>query len=142
MAYPTNATSYTSAYEGYPLGDLNWFPARKTDWEGAGMPTTDVEEAVNSLPTEFSLSQNFPNPFNPTTSIVFSLAKTGHVKISIYNMLGQKIQDLVNQKVIAGTHEVAWNGKDQSGKAASSGIYFYRMETDSHIAMKKMTLIK
>jgi len=141
MTYPTNTKSYTAASGKFPMGDLNWFPERKKAWEAAGSPTTGVKDNA-SHPVEFSLKQNYPNPFNPTTSIAYSLAKPGHVKISVYNIVGQKILDLVNGKVAAGTHKAIWNGTDQSGRALSSGIYFCRMETGSHIAMRKMTLVK
>jgi hypothetical protein len=93
-------------------------------------------------PSNYALHQNYPNPFNPSTSISFSLEKQERVKISVYNLLGQKVIELVNQEIEAGLHKVEWNGKDAAGKNVSSGIYFYKMQADDFESTMKMTLLK
>ena len=73
------------------------------------------------LPLNFRLSQNYPNPFNPTTQIEYSLPARGHVKIEVFNILGQQVRILIDREQPAGAHRVLWDGKDASGKRASTG---------------------
>ncbi|MBX7151810.1 right-handed parallel beta-helix repeat-containing protein [bacterium] len=94
------------------------------------------------LPKSLELSQNYPNPFNPTTAIRFGLPEEGRVVLTVYNILGQKIKELVNEARSAGYHQVDWNGKNESGVQVASGVYIYRLETISGVKMKKMLLIK
>jgi hypothetical protein len=84
----------------------------------------------------------FPNPFNPTTSIEFSLPHSSKVELAIYNLKGQVVKTLVNRNLAAGKHIVNWNGKDSAGDSVSSGVYFYKLQTDSREVMKKMILRK
>ncbi|MCK4461399.1 MAG: T9SS type A sorting domain-containing protein, partial [candidate division Zixibacteria bacterium] len=86
--------------------------------------------------------QNYPNPFNPSTTISFNLPNAGQVQLSIFNVLGQKVTTLVDGQYTAGTHEVTWNGTDESGSAVGSGIYFYRITTSDFDQTKKMILMK
>jgi hypothetical protein len=94
------------------------------------------------LPVSFELRQNFPNPFNPTTRIVFTQPKTALVRLELYNILGQKIRTLVDNQMSAGVHSVEWNGADDNGRAVASGIYFYRLKSDSFVSTRKMVLLK
>ena len=94
------------------------------------------------VPTEFFLSQNYPNPFNPTTTISYGLPEASHVRIEIYNIMGQKVSNLVDQQQTAGYKQVIWDGKDNSGRSVSSGLYFYRIETKGFDKTKKMLLLK
>ncbi|MCC7429568.1 T9SS type A sorting domain-containing protein, partial [bacterium] len=96
----------------------------------------------NVLPTNFNLRQNYPNPFNPTTTIEFSLPTNAKVELKIFNTLGQKVQTLVSKNFEAGTHNVVWNGTDETGKQVSSGIYFYQLKTENFSETKKMVLLK
>ncbi len=100
------------------------------------------EESDGALPMRPTLMQNYPNPFNPSTTIAFDLPQSEHVKISIYNILGREVTTLTDEHYEAGYHELNWDGRDRSGHATSSGIYFYRLSTDSHRAQKKMLLIR
>ena len=88
------------------------------------------------------LYQNYPNPFNPETVIAYQLPEGTEVEISIYNILGQKVKTLVNGRIDAGYHKVIWNGKDADGNDVSSGIYFYKINTDKFSETKKMLLMK
>ena len=96
---------------------------------------TDV--ATEEIPTEFSLSQNFPNPFNPTTNIKFGLPKESNVTLKIYNVLGQEVATLVNNVMSAGFHTVDFNATQ-----LSSGMYIYRIEAGDFVQVKKMLLMK
>ena len=89
------------------------------------------------LPDGFALSQNYPNPFNPTTNINFSVGKLSHVELTVYNVLGQKVATLVDQRTPAGTYRVTWDASNMS-----SGLYFYRMKTDNLTVTRKMMMIK
>ena len=101
------------------------------------------EKADAPRPQTIELFQNYPNPFNPTTTIPYQLFKASHVKLSIYNFLGQHVNTLVNEPQSPGYHTVNWNGNDLNGKPMASGIYFYRMETDNNsIQTKKFILTK
>jgi len=89
------------------------------------------------IPTEYTIQQNFPNPFNPTTSIRFGLPKANQVKIDVYNMLGQRVEELLNENKQAGYHSVKFIGSD-----FSSGIYFYKIQAGEFIKVKKMLLVR
>ena len=99
-------------------------------------------EASESVPQHFFLSQNYPNPFNPQTSISYALPQDAYVRLIIYNILGQKVQTLVNEHQSAGHKMVWWDGKDEKGDQVSSGVYFYRVEADKFSEVKKMLLVK
>jgi len=96
----------------------------------------------NNLIAINKLSGNYPNPFNPSTEISYSLKQAGPVSIKIYNAKGQKIKTLVKGNLEAGDHKISWNGCDNSGKGVASGVYFYRMSSPEYIATKKMMLMK
>jgi hypothetical protein len=88
------------------------------------------------------LGQNFPNPFNPETTIQYNLKVPADVKINIYNIRGQKVKTLVNEHKKAGDHFVIWNGKDINNKSVSSGLYFYTLSADKSKTTKKMILLR
>jgi photosystem II stability/assembly factor-like uncharacterized protein len=96
----------------------------------------------NLLPKEYQLAQNHPNPFNPETEIVFGLPKASLVTLKIYNILGQEVTTLVEKNMPAGEYRIVWNGTDRSGRAVSSGVYFYRMQAGDFVQTKRMLLIK
>ena len=100
-------------------------------------PLTGSENVSTTVPGAYSLEQNFPNPFNPTTNINFSVAKTGFVKIVVFDVLGREVQTLVNEKMNAGSYEVSFNGS-----SLYSGIYFYKISAGEFSQVKKMVLIK
>ncbi|MDD5231237.1 MAG: T9SS type A sorting domain-containing protein, partial [Candidatus Marinimicrobia bacterium] len=101
-----------------------------------------IETEVVSVPKTYSLKQNFPNPFNPTTSIEYNIADKGLVKLSIYNMLGQKVRTLVNANQDANKYRITWNGLDDNGLMVPSGIYFYTLNVNGFNATKKMVFVK
>jgi len=94
----------------------------------------------NMIPKSYSLLSNFPNPFNPTTTITYTLPNCEHVKLIVYNLAGQKVKTLVDNTQV-GTKSVTWNGKDETGVQMASGIYYYKLEADSYQETKKMVLL-
>jgi len=92
---------------------------------------------LNSIVTGYELSQNFPNPFNPSTKINFSIPASSNVVLKIYNELGKEIETLVNQNLNAGEYQAEFNAAD-----LSSGIYYYRIETSDFVLTRKMLLVK
>ncbi len=100
------------------------------------------EEILANIPGTFSLSQNYPNPFNPITKMNYTLPKRSRVIISIYNVLGQEVKNLINQEQEYGYHSVSWNGIDNQGRQMSSGVYFSRMTVNDFSQTKKMLLVK
>jgi len=95
-----------------------------------------------ALPTEFALSQNVPNPFNPTTDISFALPKDSKVSLAIYNVLGQHVKTLVDDYMRAGQQTVSWDGTDGTGRTVASGVYFYKLNANEFSQTKKMMMLK
>ena len=94
-------------------------------------------ESRTHQPNKFQLSQNFPNPFNPTTTIEFFLPQFTYVNLSIFNTLGQQVAVLSADEFPPGKHSIDWNAGNQS-----SGVYFYRLTADDKVLIKKLTLVK
>jgi hypothetical protein len=106
---------------------------------------TGIEDASSRLPGKFRLDQNFPNPFNPTTTISYQLKANSSVRITVYDLLGREVAVLVNQEQSAGNHSIEWNATKYS-----SGVYFYRLQAHeksggqigSFIDTKKLVIVK
>lgn len=148
MAYPTTAKSYKAGVytpqmqalgvkgaAGYPLGDLNWFPSLKANWE-KGIALTGVQQQ-DGVPVTFDLAQNYPNPFNPTTNINFSIPQSGLVTLKVFNLLGQEVATLVNQNMLPGKYSVDFNASE-----LSSGVFVYQLTAGTFTSTKKMMLLK
>ncbi|MDP4176593.1 MAG: T9SS type A sorting domain-containing protein, partial [Bacteroidota bacterium] len=101
---------------------------------------TSVDGSKETVPDRFALEQNYPNPFNPSTTIFYQLPSDGFVRLNVYNVLGEKVAELVNSVQSKGIHKVDFNSSRFSG--ISSGVYFYRIEFASQIISRKMMLIK
>jgi hypothetical protein len=97
---------------------------------------------LEAIPTEFKLYQNCPNPFNPITTIRYYLPKNVHVRLTVYDVTGQRVRNLVNHTQYAGMQQVVWDGRDNASRQVASGMYFYRVETDNFVQIKKMLLSK
>ncbi|MEA1972966.1 MAG: GLUG motif-containing protein, partial [Candidatus Cloacimonadota bacterium] len=112
--------------------------------ENSWIITVDITSADNDveIPQSTELVGNYPNPFNPTTTIRFGLHQDMRVRIDIFNLIGQKIITLLDSEISAGYHSIEWNGENKNGKKVVSGIYYYRMQTDSKNSIKKMLLLK
>ncbi|MDZ7723217.1 MAG: T9SS type A sorting domain-containing protein [candidate division KSB1 bacterium] len=144
----SNPDLMTAASDGLPLGDLNWFPEKKAEYEAnreaivadlaaKKSGATGVETAAAKV-SNFNLLQNYPNPFNPTTTIAFSLKNPASVKVTVYNTLGQQVETLLNKTIQAGAHSVIWNAGNNV-----SGVYFYELQIDgARSKIMKMMLVK
>ncbi len=110
--------------------------------------TSDLDAKGRELPAHFALSQNFPNPFNPTTTIKYALSEAGLVHLEIFNVLGQKVRTLIQARQAPGTYRINWDGSDEQGKRLSSGVYIYVLRvqrskgTTAFLQKRKMILIK
>ena len=116
--------------------DVYHYRLKQIDFDGSFRYSNEVEVDIN-IPLQFNLSQNYPNPFNPTTRIEFSIPGNGNVTLTVYNLLGQKVVDLVNENMKAGSYQVTFDAS-----RLSSGIYYYRLESQNKISIKKMMLLK
>jgi hypothetical protein len=151
-----NGTSFVKQYEklDYPgpaVRRVYWFFNNGKDgyfntWSSSSSNGTFYlyrsNESTNitgngNTPNSFKLYQNYPNPFNPSTTIKFDIANNVSVKINIYNILGKKVSCLINENLPAGSYEILWNGTE-----FSSGVYFYKLETDNYSEIKSMVLMK
>jgi hypothetical protein len=105
-------------------------------------PPGAVDGTNPNVPATYSLGQNFPNPFNPTTVIAYGMERKGKIDISIFNVLGQHVKTLVDGEAEAGVHQAVWDGTDQNGAAVASGVYFYKMTTEKYVETRKMALMR
>lgn len=101
-----------------------------------------VDKDQGSFPWQFSLEQNYPNPFNPSTEIEFTIPKFQQVSLVVYDLLGRKVKTIVNEERHAGQHRVTWNGTNDLGSAASSGVYFYQLKAGDVTKVLKMMLLR
>ena len=97
---------------------------------------------LNNVLRAFALYQNYPNPFNPSTTIEYRIPLSGQVKINIFNIQGRLIRTLSNSQQTTGTHKIIWDGKDNSGISAASGIYFCQILFKGNMLVKKLVLLK
>jgi Secretion system C-terminal sorting domain len=144
----TDTDLMTGGTNGFPVGDLNWFPTQKAAWEAQ----KDAEHAklywmldkgtlsvpsAGTLPEAYALDQNYPNPFNPSTTISFSLPHASNVSLKVFDILGQEVATLVTGDLTAGKHEVQFDGK-----GLASGTYMYRLTSGDFTQAKKMMVVK
>lgn len=131
----TEAVNYTFTDNNLNAGNYS-YRLKQIDFDGTFTYSPVVEVNVNQ-PSKFELVQNYPNPFNPSTKIQYNLPESGIVKLTVYNLLGQQVQSLVNEFKDAGSHTVEFNAE-----GLNSGIYFYQLESNGFSEVKKMTLLK
>ena len=113
------------------------------DLEGNNDALTQVEIGnLKPTPDRFALSQNAPNPFNPSTNITYELPEASRVRLAIYNLLGQEVRTLINGSVEAGYYTATWDGRDAAGRQVASGIYLYRIQADNFVQARRMMLLK
>ncbi|MCK9243148.1 MAG: T9SS type A sorting domain-containing protein [Candidatus Cloacimonadaceae bacterium] len=134
----------STKYTQYRYPDIQVFETmHSSNWDKY-IETLDknAQETASNLSPIPQLQSNYPNPFNPSTTIAYSLPATGQVRISVYNMKGQKVKDLLNSEMLRGKHKVVWDGKDANNNNVSSGIYFFRLEIKGHSSVRKAMLMK
>jgi hypothetical protein len=138
-----NNSSIIMSMASYATGDAGANPLT-TVFHGFGQFTgyfVALDEEV-SIPGEFALHPNFPNPFNPTTMIAYDLPDASDVQLDIYDLMGRNINTVVNQNQSAGRHFVTWNANDYLGNQVSAGVYLYRLQAGNKIFTRKMILMK
>jgi hypothetical protein len=122
-----------------------WFNYTMFDWQirsAIATPTAVIEIGGPNVPRTFELGQNFPNPFNPRTRVEFALSQPSHVRLSVYNLLGQHVVTLVDEHMPAGRYQADFEGRNQWGDEVPSGVYFYRLDTDEFSQTRKMMLLR
>lgn len=127
---------------GHLFNYIEVYPAFTPGTITVQLGTATDEETGLQLPAEFRLEQNAPNPFNPATSIAFALPERSHVRLDVYNILGQRVRTLVDDILLPGHHDVVFDGRDDSGHPLASGVYLYVLKTDRFAQSKKMVLLK
>ncbi len=108
----------------------------------SGAPPVSVETEDPLIPDEFIVRQNYPNPFNPATQISYALPKAQKVEVVVYNVFGQEVRTLISEYQGPGNHSLVWDGTDNGGERASSGVYYYRVTAGKYKVTKKMILMK
>ena len=103
---------------------------------------TEVGGDVNGIPKIFGLSNNYPNPFNPSTEIQFSVPTESKISLIVYNLLGQQVRTLAHGSFAAGRYTVTWDGRGENGAALASGVYFARLENGSMAVVSRMLMMK
>jgi hypothetical protein len=139
----TPAAAAESDYEyidaGAPVaGDLAYRVALVQD----GITVAVLETQVGGVPYRFALAPNVPNPFNPTTTIRFTLARSGWTRLAIYDTRGRHVRDLAAGVLAAGPHAFIWDGNDAAGRPVASGVYFDRLTSDGRTATRRMLLVR
>ena len=129
--YPTSTSSYTAADGGYPVGDLNWFPADKANWL---INQTKSATRATGASEEIAISKIYPNPFVSEVTIQYELSKNQPVEISVYNSMGQKVEVIQSGFMNKGTHEVIWNGK--GGNNPNEVFYFVISGASGRVSAK------
>ena len=117
--------------------DLGIFPSFYEPWG-----YTPQESVAVGVPTITTLSRVFPNPFNPSTTIKYTMPKTGHLSLNVYNVRGQLVKSLIDGVRAAGDGEIVWDGTDNRGARVASGAYYYRLTANDRVFTKKMMLVK
>ena len=127
----------------FDLTDLRRFVGTTTDEAGffaLSLQTFSTERGT-ALPTDFVLGQNYPNPFNPSTIIPYQLPTAGHVRLEVFNVLGQRLATLVDAEQSAGTYTAQWDATDAAGRAVGAGVYIYRLSSGGMIESRRMVLV-
>lgn len=145
-----NSTLLVSANKTYEFADANVTDGATYTYVLKAVDTRGLEAEAGRLSAtyhqpeamKFALEANYPNPFNPSTTIAFSLAAAGHTTLKIYNASGQLVRTLLNGKVEAGRHTAIWDGRNDQNQAATSGVYFYVLESGNQSATNKMIMLK
>jgi hypothetical protein len=122
----------------YSFNQYKFVPRTNADY---GI-VTDVRQPIDIMPAKYALSQNYPNPFNPTTRFNVSLPEAAHLKVEVFNIVGQKIATVLSEERQAGNYSITWNGTTQSGAPATSGVYLVRMQAGKFSAVRKVVLMK
>ena len=97
---------------------------------------------IRAIPDEYSLHHNYPNPFNPSTTIMYDIPKAGNTRVLIYDLLGREVVTLVNKDLDSGFYNALWDGRNQNGQSVGAGMYFYHLQSGPYSKSLKMLLVK
>ena len=134
----------TTKYVQYQYPDIQVFDVmHSNNWDMYNRALRQNDQETNSViaPTP-QIQSNYPNPFNPSTTIAFSIPETGRVRVSVYNIKGQKVKDLLNTEMTRGNHRLVWDGRDTNNRNVASGIYFIKLESGGKTSIRKAMLMK
>lgn len=106
------------------------------------LTATESDNEPQIITPSFQLIGNYPNPFNPETTISFEINEERNTTLNIYNLKGQKVKTLINRELKAGSHSIGWNGTDTNGNSVASGVYLYKLQSGKYTSTKKMILMK
>jgi len=126
-------------------GDIDVLSASFDDkiaWYENLMITNIEDKYTFTIPEEFKLYNNFPNPFNSDTIILYEIPKSNSVKLTIYNPLGQRVRTLLNKWQTAGRYQLIWDGKDDKGQSVASGVYIYQIKAGDFVKARKKVLMR
>ncbi|MCL2062827.1 MAG: carboxypeptidase regulatory-like domain-containing protein [Candidatus Cloacimonetes bacterium] len=146
VPFPDLVLETTFTERGLEVGEYE-YSIKAVYWAGDSEPVSVIvnitgSDSDPSIPMETVLRGNFPNPFNPVTTISFDIREEGHVRIDIFNIRGQRVRTLINEEMTSGKYSLEWNGNDDNGRNVSSGVYFYRMTAVDFNETKRMVLMK
>ena len=126
----------------YKLEDVAFDGTRTMHGPISVAPQAKEAAEVQALPTDFGLSQNVPNPFNPQTTLTYRLPEASEVRLTIYNPAGQIVRTLVEGRKEAGSYGVVWDGVDETGKQMAAGVYLYELKAGDFVKVRKMVLLR
>ena len=149
----TNAAMLTGSIEGLPLGDLNWYPESMTKWaknktkidahlKAANDSKIDITTGVQLINSSNISTSYYPNPFSGELTISYTVKNPASIRLSIVNITGQTVNELVNQSKAAGSYTAKWNGKNAEGKSLSNGIYFYKLQIGNEVITNRIVKLK
>jgi hypothetical protein len=138
---PESDRDYSVTDENVQRGEIYFYKLQDLDRDGLVTEHGPVKVQV-SVPSEIDLAQNYPNPFNPTTTISFDLPESQQLRLEIINITGQTVKVLLDGQISAGSHQVIWDATNRNGMPVPTGLYFYRMITESKVFTKKLLLEK
>jgi len=150
LAYPINVVGIASQYSsGTTVYNNGYEIVPRDTFDIHHQTVLNVEDLYSGIPKTYELHNNYPNPFNPSTTILYGLPQQSHVTVTIYSVLGQELSSLVNEIQGPSYYRVVWNGQDKNRSQLSSGIYFFRLiaqstdgKTQPFVQVKKMLLLK
>ncbi len=137
----TEEKSYSFSEANVPSGK-HYYKVMQHDYDGTSKEIANLEVFVGGIADSYELLQNFPNPFNPTTSFEYQIPVNSNVRIAVYNSLGEVVQTLINEEKDAGFYSATWNGRNEYGQSVSSGIYYYQIQAGDFVQSRKMILMK
>jgi hypothetical protein len=134
-------TQIWDVHDDRTLGYVYILPFINSTHDGQ-ITAVDDPESERSIPAAFSLPQNVPNPFNPATVIRYEIAQPGQTRLRVYDLSGSLVKTIINDFYDVGRYETVWRGDDESGRQVSSGVYFYRLDSNDFVETKRMTLLR